>query len=125
MATNPVRDDERMLSLSEVAGVRRIWHGWTSIADADRYQELLLGTIVPGILERDVPGLRGIEVLRAPQPVDGLVEFVTIMEFDDHDAVVAFAGGDGSGSVVPDAARRLLTRYDEHAQHYDLVARSG
>ena len=113
-----------MLSLSEANGIRRIWRGWPSIAEADHYEELLLGTVVPGIVARDIPGLLGIEVLRAPQAVDGLVEFVTIMEFRDHEAVVAFAGGDGSESVVPDAARRLLVRYDEHAQHYDLVARS-
>jgi hypothetical protein len=113
-----------MLSLQPRAGIRRVWHGWAAEADADAYESLLLETVVPGILARELPGLRSIEVLRHPEVVDGLVEFVTLMDFADHEAVVAFAGGDGSESVVPDAARTLLARFDEHSRHYDLRARA-
>ena len=99
----------------------RTWHGWTTPADADRYQQLLTDRIVPGIFERDLPGLRSLDVLRRAR--DGEVEFVTIMTFDDHDAVAAFTGGDPTRSVVPAEARAVLARHDEHSQHYDLVAR--
>ena len=45
---------------------------------------------------------------------------MTIMTFDDWQAVETFAGGDGRGSVVPDAARALLVRFDDHSAHYEL-----
>ena len=51
------------------------------------------------------------------------VEFVTVMTFDDWDAVAEFAGPDPHASVVPPAARALLSHFDEHSQHYELLAR--
>jgi hypothetical protein len=113
-----IRHADRMLS-NEPA-IRRIWHGWTTPENADRYETLLTETIVPGIEARGIDGLEGVEVLRAHDTVDGLVEFVTVMSFAGWDAVAAFAGGDGRGSVVPEEARRLLHRFDTHSQHYDV-----
>jgi hypothetical protein len=40
-------------------------------------------------------------------------------------AVAAFTGGDPAQSVVPPAARRLLARFDEHWQHYEVLQRFG
>lgn len=102
----------------------RVWHGWTGQDTADAYQRLLDDTVVPGIMARGIPGLHGVDVLRrrtAEGPTDE-VEFVTTMTFDDWAAVEQFAGGDGTTSVVPSAARALLHRYDEHSQHYERVA---
>lgn len=45
------------------------------------------------------------------------------MTFDDWPAVERFAGQDAAASVVPPAARALLTRYDERSQHYELRQR--
>jgi hypothetical protein len=42
------------------------------------------------------------------------------MEFDSIDAVRVFAGEDYETAVVPDAARTLLSRFDERSQHYDV-----
>ena len=49
------------------------------------------------------------------------VRFVTVMTFDDWEAVRGFAGGDGRGSVVPPQARALLSRFDEHSAHFEVV----
>ena len=100
--------------------IRRIWHGWTTPENADAYEELLTGAIVPGIWDRDIRGLMGLEVLRRQDAPDELVEFVTVMRFDGWEPVVTFAGGDGRGSVVPEGARRLLHHFDEHSQHYEV-----
>jgi hypothetical protein len=99
----------------------RIWHGWTDPDRADAYQRLLEQQIVPGIHERAIPGLRRLEVLRERGPEGPEIGFVTIMTFDDWAAVEAFAGADGTPSVVPDDARRLLSRFDHHSQHYDVI----
>ena len=101
--------------------IKRIWRGWTSVENADAYERLLNTTVVPGITARHIAGLRGTEVLRDRDPEGAEVQFVTIMTFDDWEAVREFAGGDGHGSVVPPQARALLSRFDEHSAHFDVV----
>ena len=98
--------------------IARVWHGWTTVDNADRYETLLREEIFVGIQNRRIPGFRGIELLR--RPVGGEVEFVTIMRFDAGDAVRAFAGADYEAAVVPPAARAVLARFDERSQHYEI-----
>ncbi len=101
--------------------ILRIWHGWTSPEDADAYQRLVDHDIVPGIIERDISGLRHVDILRRSDHDGEEVEFVTTMTFDNWRAVEAFAGPGGGTSVVPEEAQRLLSRFDQHSQHYELV----
>ncbi|HEY8258264.1 MAG TPA: hypothetical protein VIG08_11480 [Gemmatimonadales bacterium] len=96
----------------------RIWHGWTTPANADSYERLLREEIFQGIAGRRLPGYQGIELLR--RPVADLVEFVTMMWFDSIEAVRAFAGTDYEVAVVPPAARVLLQRFDARSQHYEV-----
>jgi hypothetical protein len=101
--------------------ILRLWRGWTAPAQTDAYEQLLTGQIAPAILDREIPGLRELRVLRRDsREVDPAIEteFLTVMTFDDLAAITAFTGGDPSGSVVPDAARQLLSRFDDHSQHY-------
>jgi antibiotic biosynthesis monooxygenase (ABM) superfamily enzyme len=104
--------------------ISRIWHGWTLPANADAYEALLKGEIFVGIESRQIPGYRGIHLLR--RDLGDEVEFVTIMWFDSIDAVRAFAGEDYELAVVPATARALLARYDARSQHYEVrVERQG
>jgi hypothetical protein len=96
----------------------RLWHGWTTRANADAYERLLREEIFTGIGRRAIPGYRGIELLR--RAAGGEVEFVTAMRFDSADAVRAFAGEDYEVAVVPPAARQLLSRFDARSAHYEL-----
>lgn len=110
--------------------IKRIWHGWTTPGDADRYEALLRAEIFPGIAAKEVDGYRGVELLRrdARRPDDGPggdgevgeVEFVTIMSFDSMDAVAEFAGADPGAAYVPPAARQVLARFDERVRHYEV-----
>lgn len=102
--------------------ILRIWHGWATADTADAYQRLVDDPIVPGIMGRGIPGLRHVDILRRRGEDDAEVEFVTLMTFDDWTAIEAFAGPGGTTSYVPAEARRLLSRFDDHSQHYDLVA---
>jgi hypothetical protein len=101
--------------------ISRTWRGWTTLNNADTYEELLRNTVFPGILMRDIPGFEAIELGR--WVVGDEVEFLTIMWFRSWDAVKQFAGPDWEISVVPPAARTLLTRFDEKAQHYEVRER--
>jgi heme-degrading monooxygenase HmoA len=96
----------------------RIWHGWTTPANADAYEHLLRSEIFEGIAGRGIPGYQGIELLR--RPVQDSVEFVTLMWFESLEAVRAFAGTDYEAAVVPPAARAILLRFDARSAHYEV-----
>jgi len=98
----------------------RIWHGWTTPQNADIYEKLLKSEIFPGIASKNVFGYRQIQLLR--RPLDTEVEFVTIMWFDSWAAVRQFAGEDYEKAVVPPQARKVLSRFDERSQHYEIRA---
>ena len=98
----------------------RIWHGWTDPANADAYEALLKEEIFVGIDDRKISGYDGIRLLR--RDLDREVEFVTIMTFQDLDAVRQFAGEDYEVAVVPNKARALLARFDQRSQHYQVRA---
>lgn len=102
--------------------ISRVWRGWTTLQNADAYEELLRGEIFPGIARRRIAGYRGIELLR--RELDGAVEFVTIMWFDSLEAVRAFAGADYGVAVVPPKARALLLRFDDRSEHYEVRERA-
>lgn len=97
----------------------RIWHGWTTEADADAYERLLRSEIFAGILQREISGFQAIDLLRRPVP-EG-TEFVTMMWFDSIEAVQRFAGPDYETAVVPPAARKLLARFDSQSAHYHYI----
>ena len=98
--------------------IERIWHGWTTMANADAYEHLLRDEIFVGIGNRRISGYRGIRLLR--RNVGDEVEFVTIMEFDSLESVREFAGKDYGAAVVPKKARALLSHFDERSQHYEV-----
>jgi antibiotic biosynthesis monooxygenase (ABM) superfamily enzyme len=99
--------------------VKRIWHGWTTPENAHAYEHLLKTHVFPSIEAKNVKGYRSIELLR--KPAGDEVEFVTIMTFDDLDAVKSFVGKDYDTVYVPERARAVLKRFDQRSMHYDLV----
>jgi len=102
--------------------IARIWHGWTTIENADRYETLLKDEIFPGIAAKGVTGYKEIQLFRRPVDNDG-VEFVTIMWFDSWDAVKQFAGEDYELAYVPEKAREVLARFDNRSRHYEIKER--
>jgi antibiotic biosynthesis monooxygenase (ABM) superfamily enzyme len=100
--------------------ITRIWHGWTTPTNADAYEHLLVSHVLPEI--HRVAGYLGAELLRGDRGAE--VEFVTITRFDSWEAVSRFAGDDLTAAVVPPEARELLSRFDEHAEHFAQVVRA-
>ena len=98
--------------------ISRVWHGWTTPANADAYESLLKTEIFQGIEGRRIAGYRGIHLLR--RDVGEEVEFVTIMWFDSIEGVRTFAGEDYEAAVVPPKARAVLSRFDARSQHYEV-----
>ena len=98
--------------------ISRVWHGWTTSANADAYESLLQSEIFIGIRDRQIAGYRGIHLLR--RDLGEEVEFITIMWFDSMESVRAFAGEDYEAAVVPPKARAVLSRFDARSQHYEV-----
>ena len=95
--------------------IARHWRGWTAPENADAYQELLRGTVLPGL---KISGYRGGYVLR--RGVADEVEFVVVNLFDSLEAVKQFAGPDYAVAQFEPEARRLLARVEPLAAHYEV-----
>lgn len=96
--------------------IARHWRGWTSPQNATAYQELLSGTVLPGL--KKISGYRGGYVLR--RDVAEEVEFVVVNLFDSLEAVQQFAGPDYAVAQFEPEARRLLARVEPLAAHYEV-----
>jgi hypothetical protein len=99
--------------------IARIWHGWTTIENAGIYEHLLRNEVFPSIENKKVKGYRKISLLKREREAE--VEFITIMLFDNLNAVKEFAGNDYEKSYVPQKARQVLSRHDALAQHYEII----
>ncbi len=106
--------------------IARIWHGYTTKANADTYENLLKQEIFIGIENKNVKGYKGIQLLK--RDLENEVEFTTIMWFDKIESVRQFAGENYETAYVPVKAREVLSRFDDksvhcelrHELHYDL-----
>jgi heme-degrading monooxygenase HmoA len=98
--------------------ISRIWHGYTTFENADTYEKLLKEEIFTSIKNLNIKGYKGIQLLRRKMGKE--TEFITIMWFDSLNAVEEFAGMDYEKAVVPDNAQKILTRFDDRSQHYEV-----
>ncbi len=99
--------------------IKRIWHGWTTKKNADKYQNVLIKEVLPSIEAKKIPGYKNIEVLKIVLETE--VEFVTIMTFESLQNVIDFQGEDYKKCYVPDVAQKVLKRWDQEATHYELI----
>ncbi|MBD0839477.1 antibiotic biosynthesis monooxygenase [Streptomyces sp. TRM68416] len=99
----------------------RVWRGWSTKENADAYERIVRGQVVPGIEARRIPGFLSIDLVRRDRAED--VEFMTLMWFDALDSVRAFMGEDYETAHVPAAARAVLPDFDEQSAHYEVLDR--
>ena len=99
----------------------RLWRGWTRPEDADAYESYLTEYLYPRVVrELTGQGYLGFHVLR--REAEDEVEFATMTWFDSLEAVRSFAGPAYETPVLTPTARRLLSRHEERASHYELRA---
>ena len=91
--------------------VKRIWHGWTKPGNAEAYRQILHRQVLPGIEAKRIPGYIGLELLS--RDLGHEVEFMTIITFESLSDVIAFQGEDYARAYIPEAAREVLSRWDE------------
>jgi heme-degrading monooxygenase HmoA len=98
--------------------ISRIWHGWTRHEDADKYESLLRADVLPGF--HRIRGYTGAYLLRRDAG-DDEVEFLTMTQFTDINAVIAFAGKDYERAVIDPVAGKLLAHHDARSAHYQTL----
>jgi hypothetical protein len=100
--------------------IARIWHGWTSRENAEKYEKLLREEVLLEIAKRSIPGYKGAEIF-IRDIGDGETEFITLLRFESLDGVRIFAGKNYQQPVIPPACRPLLKRHNEKSHHYRIV----
>lgn len=101
----------------------RIWHGWTTLQNADAYDSYLQKELFPKVQrELGSRGYLGFHLLRLKSVAE--VEFVTMLWFNSLEPVKAFAGGNYSVPVISDKAKSLLSRFADRVEHYELSGSS-
>ena len=96
--------------------IARHWRGWTRLNDAEAYEKLLKETVLPGL--KAIEGYRGGYVLRNDESEQA--EFVVVNFFDSLDAVKRFSGPDYAVAVFEPEAKKLLSRIEPTAMHYEV-----
>jgi heme-degrading monooxygenase HmoA len=99
----------------------RLWRGWTTKDNAEAYERIVRGEVIPGIEARHIPGFRSIDLVRRERDDD--VEFMTLMWFDSLDNVTVFMGQDYETSHVPPHAQAVLADFDKRSAHYEVLDR--
>jgi hypothetical protein len=98
--------------------IARVWHGWSTKANAAQFEKLLTATVFPGFEKQKIKGYRGAQLLKRELGLE--VEFTTIMWFESMEAVKAFAGEDYETAHIDPQVRSLFTRFDAMAAHLQL-----
>jgi heme-degrading monooxygenase HmoA len=101
--------------------IARVWSAQTTPAQAPAYAEHLRNKVLPELARLD--GHAGAMLLERAVP-DG-VEVVVLTFWRSLDSIRDFAGTDLEKAVVAAEARALLTRFDQHVRHYEVVVKEG
>lgn len=98
--------------------IARVWYGYTTKENADKYESFLLNTGFPSIAKKNIAGYHGIQLLR--KELDDETEFATIMWFDSIEDVKAYAGEQYEIAAVLPEAKLVLKRFDAKSKHFDI-----
>jgi hypothetical protein len=102
------------------------WRGWTKLSDASAYESLLRDTVLPAL--KNIEGYQGGYILRQDDDREaefGVINFFDSFDsFDSLDSVKRFAGDSYQTPVFEPEARRLLSRIENVAHHYEVGARA-
>ena len=96
----------------------RTWKGWTTHKNASIYEDMLINEVFPTVKRKGGVGLEKVSISTMEKKDE--VEFFLVLQFDSLDSVKMFAGENYKMAYIPDNAKRVLSRYDETAEHFEL-----
>lgn len=95
-----------------------MWKARATKSGADEYIQHATKKVFPKI--RGIEGHRGEYLLR--RDLEDGVELVVLTLWESMEAVGRFAGTEADKAVVDPEARAVLTSFDEHVSHFEVVA---
>ena len=104
--------------MAKTKKIIRTWKGWTTLSNAPVYEDILINEVFPTVKKKGVDGLEKVSISTLEK--ENEVEFFLVLQFDSLEAVKSFAGENYERAYIPDNAKRVLLRYDDTAQHFEL-----
>ncbi|HYK35563.1 antibiotic biosynthesis monooxygenase [Alloacidobacterium sp.] len=101
--------------------ITRLWQGYTTPENADAYEAFIRAEIFPKLHE--VRGFLGGKLLR--RELFQEVEFVALTHFASLESVRAAAGEEYGYIIIPEAGRKLLSRFDQRVAVYEVVVEAA
>ena len=95
--------------------ITRVWHGRTSIANADKYLTFLLTDGTRGY--KVTPGNLSVKVWRRLEK--DVCHFYTVTEWDSVDAIIRFAGADYTKAIYYPQDEGILLEFEPVVMHYE------
>lgn len=95
--------------------ITRVWHGKTSLENADSYLDFLLTRGTEGY--KKINGNLSVRVWRKPE--ETVCHFYTVTEWDNIDSIKAFASEDYEKAVYYPEDNGFLLEFEEHVAHYE------
>lgn len=105
-------------SMAKKNEIIRIWKGWTNKENAPVYEKLLENEIFPEVKKKGVSGLKKVSI--STRELKDEVEFLLVLQFDSLESVKTFAGENYKTAYIPDKAKRILSKYETTARHYEF-----
>ena len=96
----------------------RTWKGYTTKENAPIYEDMLINEVFPTVKKNGVDGLEKVSI--STQEKEDETEFFLVLQFKSLDDVKKFAGENYQQAYIPENARKVLSRYDKTAEHYEL-----
>jgi hypothetical protein len=101
--------------------ITRLWQGYTTPENAEAYESFIRSEMFPQLSE--VRGFLGGKLLR--RNLFQEVEFIALTHFDSLESVRLAAGDEFGYIIIPEAGRKLLTRFDQRVAIYEVVVHDG
>lgn len=95
--------------------ITRVWHGRTSLQDADRYLDFLLNKGTSDY--KKIKGNLSVRVWR--RLAKDCSHFYTVTEWENIDAIKQFAGVDYEKAVYYPEDNGVLLEFEENVVHYE------
>ena len=95
----------------------REWRARAPLSLAHAYPQHFHARVLPELSH--VPGFRGAWLTQ--RRVGESMEFLVLTRWDSMEAIRGFAGADAEKAVVEPAAQAVLSSFDSHVRHYEVL----
>jgi heme-degrading monooxygenase HmoA len=96
--------------------IERHWKGITQPSEADKYTRHLMAETFQKL--KVMSGFIRASILKK-EVAEG-VEFLIVTVWESLENIKEFTGEDISVAVVPDKVKKMMVRFDETADHYEV-----